>query len=71
MSCRGAAYVLYWETYCNECNGKIPVCGHPDFYDKTVYNYGGRCNDPGQAVTEEKALNGFCESSDLVVSFTP
>ena len=46
----GAAYVLYWETYDNECVPGKGVQG---------CNAGGRCDDKNHPVTDPKDLHGF------------
>ena len=42
----GASFVVYWETFCNECTGG-PGCS------------AGRCHDPKVPVADPKRLHGF------------
>ena len=43
----GCPYVLFWETFDNECTGEVLGCN------------GGRCHDPHNPVTDPSHLHGF------------
>ncbi|CAE7368145.1 unnamed protein product [Symbiodinium natans] len=44
----GVAYVLFWETYCNECHASAPGC-----------DVAGRCRQAEMPVDNTSELNGF------------
>eukprot|EP01052_Picozoa_sp_SAG31_P001558 SAG31_NODE_52_length_30366_cov_34.368586_19_plen_118_part_01 len=43
----GCPFVLFWETYDNECTGEVPGCS------------AGRCHDSEHPVTDPAHLHGF------------
>ena len=43
---QGASYVMFWETYDNECTGGVGCSG-------------GRCHDAAHPVDDPKRLHGF------------
>eukprot|EP01051_Picozoa_sp_SAG22_P010889 SAG22_NODE_1008_length_6054_cov_11.023678_11_plen_238_part_00 len=43
----GCPYVMFWETFDNECTGEVAGCS------------AGRCHDPAHPVTDPQHLHGF------------